>query len=281
MKAINELLEEIEGLEPMPAVVQKIMEKVKDPQCGMSELADLILFDPMLTATVLKSVNSAFYALQRKIDSVQEAITVLGINQVVDIVILKSGARNFKPEQKGYGLYEGALWKSAVVSAVIARELAQRLNAPNVHLIFTVALIKDIGKMVLDRFVAGAIDKIQALVHEKGYSFREAEKKIIGVDHAEIGAYLANKWGFSPEMASIIRNHHLNNHRQENIETDIIYLTDNILMMMGVGVGEDGLAYRFHEDVLLRLGITPDDLQCIIADCGDALKKIDSLISTI
>ena len=82
-------------------------------------------------------------------------------------------------------------------------------------------------------------------------------------------------------MASIIRNHHMNHHCEENLENDIVYLTDNILMMMGIGVGEDGLAYRFHEDVIERLGITPDALQGIIADCGESLKKIDSLIGSM
>ncbi|MBU0993826.1 MAG: HDOD domain-containing protein [Proteobacteria bacterium] len=280
MTAISDLLREIDLLAPMPDVVRQIMNKAEDPQCSMSEIADIIIFDPILTANVLKIVNSAYYSLPRKIDSVQDAITVLGMNQVIDIVVLKSGAKTFSNDQRGYGLYEGDLWKCAVSCALIARGLAVKLKAKNSRMIFTAALIKDIGKVILDRLVEGSIDKIHKLVNEKGFSFREAEKKVIGVDHAEIGAYIADKWGFSSQMVKIIRNHHLNDLMQDNLETSIVYLADNVCMMMGIGVGEDGLAYRFHEDVLIKLGVSPDDLQVIIAGFGDEMKKIEDLLSS-
>ena len=95
MTAIKELISEIEFLEPVPAVLHQITAKIEDPNASMTDIADIIMFDPVLTANVLKMVNSAYFALPRKIDSVKEAITVLGLDQVVDMVILKAGSKNF------------------------------------------------------------------------------------------------------------------------------------------------------------------------------------------
>ena len=278
MTAIKELISEIEFLEPVPAVLHQITAKSEDPNASMMEIADIIMFDPILTANVLKMVNSAYFALPRKIDSVKEAITILGLDQVVDMVILKAGSKNFSRAQNGYGLNEGELWRCAVASAIISREIAIQLGLSHIHMIFTAAMIKDIGKIILDRFVADAFHKISRLVNEKAFSFKEAEKKVIGVDHAEIGAYVAKKWGFSHRLVGIIKNHHLSDPDRKDTETGVVYLADNVCMMMGIGVGHDGLSYRFHEEMLNKLGVSPDDLQRIIAGFGAMMENVERLL---
>lgn len=279
MTAIKDLIKEIDSLEPIPAVVNQIMNVLEKPQSSMSDIAEIIMFDPMLTANILKVANSAYFSLPRPIDSIQDAITVIGLDQIISIVLLNSASGNFKNKQVGYGLNEGELWKCAVSSAIIAKELALKKVPKSQHVIFTAALIKDIGKVVLDRFVEDSFGKIQKLVSEKGFSFREAEKKVIGIDHAELGGYIAKQWEFSPFMINIIKNHHIANHEQVDLETSIVYLADNVCMMMGIGVGEDGLAYRFHEEVMKKMNITPSDLELIIAEFGENLHKIEFLLN--
>jgi len=114
-------------------------------------------------------------------------VTLLGIDQVVQIVLMKSGLKLLSGSQEGYGLHEGAMWKYSVSSALIAKQIAKRLSLENNHTIFTAALLKDIGKTVPDKFVLDSFEKISALVVHESLSFREAEKRVIGVDHAELG----------------------------------------------------------------------------------------------
>ncbi len=119
-----------------------------------------------------------------------------------------------------------------------------------------------------------------ALVREKDLSFIEAERAIVGIDHAELGAMVADRWNFGPEMIDIIRHHH----DPEKASTDdltmaAIYLADSICMMIGIGVGSDGLAYRYHQEVVDRLGFTDIDLQKIIADFWEKLKSVEELVN--
>lgn len=282
MSSIEELLKEIEHLKPIPAVVNQIMAAVEKPDSSMAEIAEIIMYDPSITANILKICNSAYFSLPRKIDSVQDAVTMMGIEQVVDIVLLKSGAENLQNGQEGYGLHEGELWKHAVSSALIARTLAEKKGSMNKHIIFTAALLKDIGKVILDRFVSDSYEKIDTLVANEGFSFREAEKKVIGIDHAELGGIIAKLWDFSPKMINMIRHHHLNDDEGKNdLDTQILYVADNVCMMMGIGVGADGLAYRFHKDVLEKLTISPVDLQGIIASFGEEMQKVEDLLKVV
>jgi putative nucleotidyltransferase with HDIG domain len=182
--------------------------------------------------------------------------------------------------QKGYGLNQGELWKYSVSSALIARELAEKKGVKETHMIFTAALLKDIGKVILNQYVNDSFEKINVLVTEEGFTFREAEKKVIGIDHAELGGMVAEAWKFSPKMVEIIRHHHAPQESSMNsFESCIVYMADTLCMMMGIGVGSDGLAYRFHREVVERLEFTERGFQEIIAGFGEKLQQVEQLVS--
>ncbi len=282
MSAIKEMLKEIKALKPMPQVATQIMKIVEDPNSSITDVADLVVYDPSLTANVLKLCNSAYFGLPRKVDSVKDAISMMGLDQIVDLVLLKGGADNLKKGQEGYGLHEGDLWRHAVSSALIAKELAVQKKSQHKNLVFTAALLKDIGKVILTRYVSDSFEKIYNLVKNEDYSFGEAEKKIIGINHAELGGIVAKMWEFSPKMISMIINHHLpDKSARDDPDVAIIYLADTVCMMMGIGGGTDGLAYRFHKDVLVQLGINPMDLQIIIANFGENMQKIEDMLGMV
>ena len=282
MNAIQDLIKEIKNLKPIPQIANQIMAIVENPNASLSDVADIILYDPMTTANILRICNSAYFALPRKVESVHEAVTLLGLEQVMDLVLLKSGAENLRQEQAGYGLNEGDLWRYSVASALIARDLAEKRHLPSAHMIFTAALLKDIGKVILNRFVGESFLKINDLVQNHGLSFKEAEKKVIGVDHAELGGLVASNWKFSPKMVYIIQHHHLADPQaREDVETCIVYLSDIICMMMGIGGGADGLAYHFHDDVVKNLGFSERDLQETIAHFGENMAKVEDLIKSV
>jgi len=281
MSAIQELIKEIKNLRPIAQIANQIMSIVENPNASLSDVADIIIYDPMTTANILRTCNSAYFGLSRKVESVHEAVSLIGLEQIVDLVLLKSGAENLKKEQQGYGLDEGDLWRYSVASALIARDLSEKKQLASSHMVFTAALLKDIGKVILNRFVGDSFPKIQALVDE-GASFREAEKKVIGVDHAELGGLVASNWQFSQKMVYIIQNHHLTDPKaKEDAETGIVYLSDIICMMMGIGGGADGLAYRFNDEVVSKLGFSEKDIQGTIANFGENMAKVEDLIASI
>ena len=280
MTSLNGILEQIDLLAPIPAIASQIMTKSDDPDSSLSEIADLIANDPALTANLLKICNSAYFSLPRKVESVKDAVAWVGLDQIVELVLTNSVSVSFNKGLEGYGLGEGELWRHAVTSAYIAKSLAQRYGASqNKHLIFTAALLKDIGKLILGRFVAFSFEKINIMVHSQGYSFNDAEKKIIGMNHEELGAMVGQKWAFSEKLIYIIRHHHLTNESaRQDPETTLIYLADIICMMMGICTGTDGLSYRFYGDVLKRINLSEKDFQGIIAETSENQQKIEHLL---
>jgi putative nucleotidyltransferase with HDIG domain len=278
MMDIQRIVKGIASLKPIPHVVNKIMTITQDQDSSMKELSEVISFDAMATANLLKAANSAYYGCSKKFDSIHQAIVFLGMEEVVDLVLMTSSAENLKRPQKGYGLTAGDLWRYSVASALLARKLATAKAMADVHFIFTAALLKDIGKVVLEQYVEDGLQKIQALVAQGNCSFREAEKAVLGIDHAELGAMVARVWQFSPKMVEIIGNHHHPGQASRaSEETAIVYASDVLCMMMGINSGWDGLAYRFDQQAMESIGLTPTDLQVIIADFTGELQKVEEL----
>ena len=189
---------------------------------------------------------------------------------------------NKKQAQRGYDLREGELWKYSVLSAFMAREIARNKGQDDKHLIFTAALLKDIGKTVLSEYVGNYFDDIEHAIRDRNITFRDAERLVIGIDHAAVGAMVAEKWNFSGRMVDIIRNHHLGNGwSEDDLELATVYVADTLCMIMGIGVGSDGLAYRFHPAVVKRLHLTDIDLQMMMASFGEKLHELDDLLGEI
>ncbi|MGD8292778.1 MAG: HDOD domain-containing protein [Desulfobacterales bacterium] len=280
MTNLRDIVEQIDLLAPIPAIASQIMITSEDPDSSMSEIADLIANDPALTANLMKICNSAYFSLPRKVESLKEAVSWVGTDQIVELVLANTLSKNFAKGLEGYGLGEGELWRHAVTSAHVAKGLAHRCGIyQSKHLIFTAALLKDIGKLVLGRFVAFSAEKINILVHSQGYSFNDAEKLVIGMNHEELGALVGEKWSFSETLINIIRHHHLTDESaRRNRETALVYLADIICMMMGICTGTDGLSYRFYGDVLKQINVTEKDLQAIIAETSDQQEKIEYLL---
>lgn len=280
MRDIKSIVQGIAKLKPIPQVVNKIMDVAKDPDKGMAELGEVISYDPMATANLLKAANSAYYGRASKFDSVQQALVFLGMDEVVDLVLMGTTASNLDRPQEGYGLKSGELWRYSVASALLARDLAEKKNVVDKHLVFTAALLKDIGKVVLAQYVADEYEEIRRRMSEEKMSFREAEKAVIGIDHAELGAITAQVWQFSDKMIEVIRHHHQPDQAtMAKSETAVVYLSDVLCMMMGISGGTDGLAYRFYTDTIEALGMTEVDLQVVIAGFAENMQKVEEFIS--
>lgn len=278
--SLDRIIEEIDLLEPVTPAAQRILHIVGDPESSLNDLVQIIQYDQALTANLLRICNSSFFGVRSEIHSVKQAAAYLGMDKVACLVMIGGSSDHLRKAQDGYDLHEGELWRYSVTSALVAQDLAERFAAKQASLLFTAALLKDIGKVILSRYVKDLFREIIREVQEKGLSFVEAEKKILGIDHAELGSRVAAKWRFSEAMVAIIRDHHAPESSDPgDLALPIVYLSDCICMMMGIGLGSDALAYRFYPEVTARLQFSEADLQRTMIGVREKLKTVEELVS--
>jgi HD-like signal output (HDOD) protein len=250
MDSLTQIIKKVNRLEPIPTVIHKVLDLADDPESSLNDLVEVVERDPAITANLLKTVNSAHMGLPVRVDSVRQAVSMLGLQQVVEMVLSQNLSGNLKRAHKGYGLAKGDLWRQSLAVAMVARTIAVQRDLMSLPAIYTAALLKDIGKVILHEFVADQLPAIQKLVAEEGMSFVEAEKAVLGMDHTTLGGIIAKQWHFSPHMTYMIENHHLPNPASRNDPaTATLYLADMVAMMVDTGIGVDRLAYHVYQDV--------------------------------
>lgn len=156
MKAVPDIIAEIDTLKPVSQITTRLMQLVNDPETTGADLAGVIQYDQSMTANVLRLCNSAALGGVRKVTDVKQAVSLLGMERLISLVMLVESAPNFRSGQAGYDLDQGELWRYSVSSAILARELAEEKDAEDVSLVFTSALIKDLGKVILHVYISEA-----------------------------------------------------------------------------------------------------------------------------
>lgn len=253
----DRILATVKSVPSLPSVVMKLRKYLNDPDVSFDELAKVIQYDPGLTANVLQLANSAYFGWAGTISSVKEAITRLGTNRVFQMVLCMSVAPLVSKPIKGYDMDAGSLWEHSIAVAICAEQVALALKLKDAGEAFTAGLLHDMGKVVLGTFVEVDDEPIREIVVSDGLAFNEAERMVLGIDHAEVAGVLLEDWKLPPEVVATARFHHEPTkadaeHRQM---VDLIHVADILCLNVGWGVGEDGLQYRLDEKANDRLGV--------------------------
>lgn len=282
MPSLDQLLEESERIEPVPQVVHQLMDLVEDPEVPVSEITALILYEPVVTANLLKLANSAAFGFKKKVDSVHDAVVLLGLKRMVEIVLLNSVTRPMKSTQQGYGLEEGRLWKQSVSCALMANAIAETVGTSHKHIVFTAALLKDIGVIVLDRHTGEAMANIRKAMEADGLNLVAAERQVLGIDHAHLGGHIAGNWNFSQSLVNTIQNHHLTDDATEiPTATAMVYLADCLCSMSGIN-GELFCGHYDHYDqVLEQLNLSEAAVNRIMSDFYSRKEDIYGLLAIL
>jgi putative nucleotidyltransferase with HDIG domain len=276
MNLVDRILQSIKELPPFPAVIQRALQLIDDPRASAQNVVDVIQYDQSITVNVLKVCNSAYFGLRRNIQSLREALVIIGFNQLMEIILSQESSRLFK----GYELEYGELWKHSVACALLTRLVAKRLNQEEKPAHFTAGLLHDIGKMILSRFVKDYPKKIERLVEEKNLSFWEAEKEALGIDHTELGGKITEQWNFPNSIVLAVRYHHTPFLTPEEHDVvQLIYLCDLIAMMIGTSGGTDGLSHHACEEVMEQYGLKEEDIERLNVQLDDRFQLVNEVLN--
>ena len=282
MTNIASVLNEIEQLQPISDIAGKVLSLVDDPDCGMNDLSDIIYHEPALTANLLKLANSAYFGLPGKIEDAKQAIVYLGMNQVVDLVLLASCSQTLSGPLEGYGLARGELWKSAVAGAILASDVAEKKGLKHTGLAFTGGLLRDIGKVVIDQFIRDAAPQIADRVKCEKISFIAAERQVLGVDHTQVGAMLAEKWLLPSSLSCIIRYCHAPLEADGCfVEAAVVCLADCICRRLEIVSGIDDDTYPEDERIARSIGLSEAAIADVTDQFNAKLSRVVALFSSV
>jgi diguanylate cyclase (GGDEF)-like protein len=206
MESLSSLLVDVSKLPSLPAIAVKIIKEIRKNRSSVNELADIISFDPALTAKVLRVANSSFYGLSCKVDSIDRAVNILGLETLKNIALSFVIVRGFR--RNSVDRFDQELfWKRSITAAVCSELMASRLKKRHDDA-FVTALLMDIGVLVM--YLSRPDDYLK-VIDEKMISMErtaDVEKIVFGVDHQEVGSIILKEWGIPENIYVPIAYHH-------------------------------------------------------------------------
>jgi putative nucleotidyltransferase with HDIG domain len=280
MQELDDYINRVQHLPPAPKILPQLLALLSRDDVESSQVVDLMMYDPALTAAALQLANSAYFGAAPASD-LSEAVARLGFNRTYQLVAAVSGAQLLSSAQKGYGIDEGELWQHSVASAVASQLIAAKLGDDG-NLVYTCALLHDLGKVVLAQGLEKIYAKIVEDVEKNQQALIEAEKKLLGVQHAEIGGRLLARWKFPANIVSAVCFHHdpmAAGEREHQRLAAYVYVANLIAHFLGYGFGHHAFAMRGRAEALKILGLQGEHLAELMIQTYENFEVINSLLT--
>ena len=273
----TKIISKMQDIKSFPQFVMETMRKLNDPESNAADVAKSLSRDEGLVLRILKLANSAAYGMTRNISNISEAIALLGYKSVSTIILAATVYSAMDKGLSGYALDRGELWRHSLMVAYTSRQLAKITGKVSTEDAYVGGLLHDIGKVILNDYVRFGYGIIVKMVEEKHIPFTEAELKVLGFDHAMIGEILVERWEMPEAYRIAVAYHHKPNELPEDKKQhqpllDIVTVSNNICLMLGIGLGADGLQGYMFPEPLERLGIT--NFEALLAEMIDFASSV-------
>jgi len=256
--AIRRQVERLRELPTLPVVVERIADVLDRPDASLAEAAALIETDQVLTAHLLRLANSAFYGVSGQIGSVAQALTILGTTLTRSLLCTTS-ALDLRIDMAGF-------WEHSIGTALAAGALAKYLRLAKPEEVSGAGLLHDLGKVVLYKQAPEAFAAVLAEASARRLRFRDAERNLLGVDHAEVASWLLLRWRFPVRVLEPVVWHHAPERAgTAPVETAVVHVANTLVRAYGYGFGGDRRVPAIAPAAWELLGLQARDLEAVIA----------------
>lgn len=200
-------MKNVSRLPSLPAVAVRVLELSRNPSAGAAEIAKVVSADPALSAKILRTVNSSFYALPMQVSTLGHAAALLGVQSVKTLALgfsLVSGIGADRSENFDYNRF----WRQSLFSAAFARTLAKFVSCPQHEEAFVAGLLSDVGTLVMHRALGSDYDELLAQSGGDQTELVRLSRARFDLDHAQVGGMLAEHWNLPRVLVEPIRQHH-------------------------------------------------------------------------
>ena len=222
-------LQQINNLPTLPTVATQLLEMLGEEMVSINDISKLMERDPAITAQILKVSNSAYYGLRKEIDTVPRALIVLGVNEIANIILSLSLFKTFtNVDDTEFDIK--TFWKHSGVVAYLSRFLAREFELDTHGEEFTAGLMHDLGKIILDQYYHDDYKEVIKEMRNLKLTSSEAEKNVLGFNHAKVGNWLSKKWRIPKNISKAILYHHDPNNCSEPLLPTLVNIADNMVI---------------------------------------------------
>lgn len=272
---IDYLISGIPTLGSCAGILNEIETALDNRDSTLADVGSIIEKDPDLTARLLKLGNSSFFGFPSRIETVSETISLIGIQQVQDLISVSVVVEIFDGVSEELVNME-SFWKHSLSCGLAARHLALARRVPKPEKFFVAGLLHDIGRMVLYSRAPESAREVFAVYLSDTVLLREAEQRVLGFDHAEIGESLLKTWNYPANLFSTVRYHHSPmSAGPYQLEASLVHVADHIVNAMQHGSSGERWIPPLQTKAWERLNLPVDILESIVETVDSQISEVE------
>ena len=278
----QELVAKVKNLPPVSYAALQLVNLLEQPAVSNGEVVQVLKCDYVLTAKLLRACNSPYFGLEEPVSSVDQAVFLLGHQQILHIVLTLAFGSAMVVPLPAYAVEANELWRHSLITATAAEIIAGEITVLNVDtsVAFTVGLLHDIGKLVLGQALTPEHQAdIRRRVEENRISRAEAEMEVLGTDHSEVGGRLLQEWRLPDDVVEAVANHHRPVLEPLPRLSVLTHLANCIAHLSGSAPGWDGYAVRVDNRVISTFEINSDKLETMVIAVRDSFDRVDQFMT--
>ncbi len=283
-KSVPALVDRLQDIPTLSLVVVKVMELVNNPKTSATQIAEVLKRDQVLTAKVLRLVNSSFYNLSTEVTDVGRALGFLGFNTISVLVLGTSVFSAFELAATPYFNVQ-EFWRHSLASAIAAELIAKKIRLPRPEDCFTCGLLHDVGKIALFQVSKEDLKAVVEKANAENKSFLTAETELGLPGHTLLGERLAERWQLPVVIRKTIRYHHRDVTEMESIfpnmkPTIMVATLGNVLSKrLELGVSGDCIKPEYSLAYLKALNLDIAQLEEIEAQMPNEMDRAEGFLS--
>ncbi len=281
MSRRDTILSQVRRVPALPTSATEILRLTQDTTASIESIEYVIQRDLGLASNLLRLANSAYFAGRGSIGSVREAVVRLGTKRVAQLVMTSAMAPLIRRPIRGYDMAASALLRHSVAVAVAAEELARATHIEAPQYTYTTGLLHDVGKVVMGTFLEIEAKPIQDLAYGENLSFDEAEARVLGIDHAEVGAVLLEYWGLPAEVVAAVHWHHNPACCDEPDKrvVDLVHLADHLARVCGTASSTDGMNYIVSPESAQRVPMKTETIERVVEKVHVGMGELEGFFA--
>ncbi len=275
MTTAQSLVKNVLQLISLPEIYLRLQQVMDDPDHTRDQVAEIVAYDPSLSARVLRIANSSYYSFPREIETVASAVGIIGELDLHNLVLATSvvGSMNAL-NYEGVNIDE--FWLHSLRCGITARQVARSVGGFNPETLFLAGILHDLGILVIYQQAASLAGAISRQIEEKHQLRDQAEREVLGFDHAEVGALLIEAWELPRELSELTRCHHQYQLAQDNKQAALMLALANLM-------AENDARADLDSDprltaMLAQLDMSQDGLKEIIENSEQQTIEVKNII---
>ncbi len=259
---------QVKDLPTLPRVLDEVTRLVEDPNSSTDQIAKVISYDQVLSAKVLKMVNSPIYGFPGRIGSIQHALVLLGFNVIKGVIISTSVFDMMTANMVG-------LWEHSVGCALASSEVARAVGLEDPEEYSVCGLLHDLGKVVAAVQLPEAKAEIDAVVKEQDIFYREAERMVLGFDHQRINGWIAGHWRLPPQLKEAMAFHHAPLRAEHyTAAACVVHMGDFVTRLFEYGDAGDDNVPAVDPKAMKLLSMTTRELDLVLGAVSEKLIDV-------